>query len=41
MSYYSRYQDTSFQGSLSDLREGELEKLAWETVFLRLFACGS
>ncbi|KAK6440623.1 hypothetical protein LTR95_003155 [Oleoguttula sp. CCFEE 5521] len=40
MSYYHRYQVANLPGNISDLSREELEKVAWQTVFLPLFACG-
>ncbi|OQN99723.1 hypothetical protein B0A48_14493 [Cryoendolithus antarcticus] len=40
MSYYHRYQVAVLPGKISELSGKELEKVAWQTVFLPLFACG-
>nr|OQO16020.1 hypothetical protein B0A51_17805 [Rachicladosporium sp. CCFEE 5018] len=40
MSYYHRYQVANLHGKISALSSNDLEKVAWQTVFLPLFACG-
>nr|OQO15357.1 hypothetical protein B0A51_17707 [Rachicladosporium sp. CCFEE 5018] len=40
MSYYHRYQVANLPGKISEMSGAELEKVAWQTVFLPLFACG-
>ncbi|KAK6438269.1 hypothetical protein LTR95_005534 [Oleoguttula sp. CCFEE 5521] len=40
MSYYHRYQVANLPSKIPELSGEELEKVAWQTVFLPLFACG-